>query len=796
MRINIEMNKGIRTVRKKTWVMKGALLSFVLSMVVVFLLAGSVSARTPLLHVEYVNDLIEASTVIYDNTGKIADDTKLDEGLRAKAKEIRMASRELGNIAEVIREYVLELEGLISDPEANKAKIKKVLNKVIGHLEECYAILEVKDDLVHAVLSAAPESHKEYADATHDTFHEAGRIVEQLTEHAQELAKVVGIALPESTIKLVAAPEQYIQIYDKQGKLQNLLAEEVAVEAHGHLCVCGATAFRVTQVAISQLWGEKIPAKEELEVTYHHPGKGHKEVFEYLLGPENVTYVKAGDPKHLTLEDNYVYAFIRKDTGAIWETTMKEGVIPAGFFDLRYQVKGFLNGWHKEKPTKLLKVAFKQKFDEAVNNILSMEASEVFENVGVGEIAAEYQENIEELAASAKELKKLISRMSRPAHGVPGDAGVGIHTQFHRCEGFTLAIYDSILELEKLAADPEGNKEEIRELVVVQLWDQLGSEMFGGLAKAMSGISDLINQALSADPEDVNVLKCEDILYEMEDVQDAIREQMSELASKVQDPIVWEYRQSMGAMNASRLANGNTLINEAFADQVIEVSPDGRIVWKYTGVVYPTDSERLENGNTLIADKGNKRIIEVTSDKEIAWEYLGGGQKLIALYGVRALDNGNVLIADQGNMQDPASRARIIEVTPGKEIVWEYGGPAMEFICPSLGGRLENGNTLIADITGLFEGKDVYVREITPDKKIAWEYSEGLTCVYVVHRLANSNTLICAQCDGRIIEVTPAGEIVWMYGALVIPTGMDRLENGNTLISVFGENRVIEIAAP
>jgi hypothetical protein len=113
-------------------------------------------------------------------------------------------------------------------------------------------------------------------------------------------------------------------------------------------------------------------------------------------------------------------------------------------------------------------------------------------------------------------------------------------------------------------------------------------------------------------------------------------------------------------MYAHRLANGNTLINEAFAERVIEVSPDGEVVWEYTGVVYPTDFERLENSNTLIADEGNKRIIVVTPDKEIIWEYLEDGQGLVALYGVRALDNGNVLIADQGNMQDPDSLARSV----------------------------------------------------------------------------------------------------------------------------------------
>ncbi|VUT26565.1 MAG: hypothetical protein MASP_01579 [Candidatus Methanolliviera sp. GoM_asphalt] len=404
--------------------------------------------------------------------------------------------------------------------------------------------------------------------------------------------------------------------------------------------------------------------------------------------------------------------------------------------------------------------------------------------------AAEIQEAVEELADNAKEFKKLVRRMNKPAHNVPGDAGAGIHTQFHRVEGFAVAIHDSVKELDELAEDQDKNKADMRELVVEKLWVQLGD-----LGTAIDGMSDLIDQALSADPDDANAQKCEDLLYEMGDVQDAIREHVSELAAKVQDPIVWEYP-CMGAMNSHRLANGNTLIAEAFADRVIEVTQDKEIVWEYTGVVYPTDSQRLANGNTLICDKGNKRVIEVTPDKEIVWEYLGDGQELTSIYGVRALDNGNVLIADQGNMQDPASRARIIEVTPDKEIIWEYDGPAMEFVCPSLGGRLANGNTLIADNAGLMDGEAVYVREITPDKEIAWEYSEGLTCVYVVHRVANGNTLICAQCEGCIIEVTPDKEIVWAYGAMKTPAGVERLENGNTLISVFGENRVIEVAAP
>ena len=408
----------------------------------------------------------------------------------------------------------------------------------------------------------------------------------------------------------------------------------------------------------------------------------------------------------------------------------------------------------------------------------------------MGELpTAEIQEAIEELGGDAKDLKKLIRRMNRPAHKVPGEAGAEIHGQFHRCEGWVLSINHSVKTLKKLAADPEKNKEQMRQLVVVELWDQLGSEMFGGLAKAVSGMSGFIEQALTADPEDANALKCQDILYKMEDAQYDLVEQVKELGAKVQDPIVWEYS-CMTPLNASRLANGNTLINEVFGERVIEVTPDGEVVWEYSEDIAPTDSERLENGNTLIADR-DEGVIEVTPDKEIVWEYSG----LDGVFCVQRLTNGDTLIVAQGSMKDPGSRGRVIEVTSDKEIVWEYSGPAMEFLAPS-GKRLANGNTLIGDNTGFMEGIDVHVREITPDKEIVWEYSKGLTSVYPVLGLANGNTLICAQADGRIIEVTPDKNIVWMYSAIGTPGGMQRLANGNTLIAVFGENRVIEVASP
>ena len=64
--------------------------------------------------------------------------------------------------------------------------------------------------------------------------------------------------------------------------------------------------------------------------------------------------------------------------------------------------------------------------------------------------------------------------------------------------------------------------------------------------------------------------------------------------------------------------------------------------------------------------------------------------------------------------------------------------------------------------------------EINPiDNKIVWEYtaekSNRPMWTFVSHyissaeRQPNGNTLICEGSNGRIFEVTPAGEIVWEF---------------------------------
>ena len=84
------------------------------------------------------------------------------------------------------------------------------------------------------------------------------------------------------------------------------------------------------------------------------------------------------------------------------------------------------------------------------------------------------------------------------------------------------------------------------------------------------------------------------------------------------------------------------------------------------------------------------------------------------------LDNGRVLIFDNGPHKPGFSHSRVIEVDPTtNEIAWEYkGDPPISFYSYHISGaeRLPNGNTLIT------EGAPGRCFEVTPSKEIVWEY--------------------------------------------------------------------------
>jgi len=155
--------------------------------------------------------------------------------------------------------------------------------------------------------------------------------------------------------------------------------------------------------------------------------------------------------------------------------------------------------------------------------------------------------------------------------------------------------------------------------------------------------------------------------------------------------------------------------------------PDGSIVeygpadWAHTNTIEVLPDtplgrrdSRFRAGNLLFSFR-NLDIIGVIDRRkeEIVWAW--GLGELDGQHQPTMLSNGNILIFDNGTYR---GYSRVIEINPASgEIVWE-DSDGENFYSPYRSGvqRLPNGNTLIC------ESDAGRIFEVTPDKEIVWDY--------------------------------------------------------------------------
>jgi len=267
---------------------------------------------------------------------------------------------------------------------------------------------------------------------------------------------------------------------------------------------------------------------------------------------------------------------------------------------------------------------------------------------------------------------------------------------------------------------------------------------------------------------------------------------------------------------------GNILIADQFNNRVIEATPAGNIVWSFghgpndfspKSIIGCNDAQRV-GPLTLMAGTGtpagvipqapngvvDNRVILVDPFGNIVWQYgqfgqTGSGPNLLSSPVQNTfLPNTHVLITDQGNN-------RIIEVTVGKKIAWQYPGSNTnandQLSGPNSAELLENGHILIAD-----QGNNRAI-EVTRDDRIVRTFTAGgtVSIVAFASRLGNGDTLLTDSGNSRIVEVDANDNVVWQYFTNTdplsipspLPTRAVRLRNGDTLISDQFNNRVIRI---
>ena len=121
---------------------------------------------------------------------------------------------------------------------------------------------------------------------------------------------------------------------------------------------------------------------------------------------------------------------------------------------------------------------------------------------------------------------------------------------------------------------------------------------------------------------------------------------------------------------------GTLLVPHLGEGKVVEYDLDGKVLWSVPAKS-PWSAIRLDNGNTLIAGDWSGYVREVNPRGEAVWEFTQADvpdMRLFNLQTANRLANGNTVItnwcAGDKNTGEWPNTVQVLEVTPGKEVVW------------------------------------------------------------------------------------------------------------------------------
>ncbi len=194
--------------------------------------------------------------------------------------------------------------------------------------------------------------------------------------------------------------------------------------------------------------------------------------------------------------------------------------------------------------------------------------------------------------------------------------------------------------------------------------------------------------------------------------------------------IQWSYLDSKVSHDADRLLNGNTLIiwggNDTKDDmQVKEVNSTGSIVWNWSaknhydygiyenisdqGWTHANAATRLQDGNTLINLRNFNLTVEVNNSgdivREFNWTELGDDPHEPEIH------DETLLIGLQWSAPNQAVEINLTT----EEVIWEYNRTNLSFTRDA--DRLPNDNTLIVGVVG----NSPKIFEVTRSGEIVWQ---------------------------------------------------------------------------
>ncbi len=211
-------------------------------------------------------------------------------------------------------------------------------------------------------------------------------------------------------------------------------------------------------------------------------------------------------------------------------------------------------------------------------------------------------------------------------------------------------------------------------------------------------------------------------------------------------------------------------------------------------------AERAYAGTTIFADHTDPDfpvIVEVDMTGKVVWSFNINID--LRVRNAAAIDVEWIPATDTILFTRPSG---VYEVDRNKKIVWSHKAPASHDA-----DRLPNGNTLFVWAWG-DDSTVPEVREVDPVGNVVWKWhatdhlknekrhldKEGYSHANSVVRLANGNTLVSLRNFYMLVEVAPAGNIVWKLPDLfTTPHDPEVLPNGNILVNTRGPQVIKEI---
>ncbi len=191
---------------------------------------------------------------------------------------------------------------------------------------------------------------------------------------------------------------------------------------------------------------------------------------------------------------------------------------------------------------------------------------------------------------------------------------------------------------------------------------------------------------------------------------------------------VFEFKGTQSEVNTAQLLpNGNIMLTEAGdKPRVLEVSREGKIVVEVPIQAQTSNhhmqtrmSRKLDNGNYLVPQLNDKVVREYTPEGKIAWEFKSPAELKDAMpFTVVRLPDGHTLVT-------LTHSDTVVETDKEGKVVWQFSNADTtdKLIADACGAqRLPNGDTVICSYH--IGEKRTKLIEVTPGKKVVWTFNE------------------------------------------------------------------------